>query len=279
MNADSSGPTPVRKWTWMRWTGAVAIVFLVHVVLIFIFGARKPLPPTPPSKAPSLALVAESPGDWLALNNATLFALPGNYGFAASMWMQMPPLTIHPQNWTEDPRWLSPSNSLQMAGLFAAFNRFVQTNTFAALQFQFNPPDEVTPPVTPTQPPMAQHSTLRIEGEIAGRTLLTPLHLPSWPDSDVDAPSIVQVLINAAGNVVSAVLLPQEIVSQENSWEPPLSHNPKADLSAVELARTLRFAPLPSAQASRSAPLSGLALGKLVFIWHTIPITTTNVLY
>lgn len=276
MSADSPGPIPPRKWSWTRWAAAVAIVFLLHVVLIFVFGARKAIPPAPVRHAPSLALVAESSGDWLALNNATLFALPGNNGFAASMWMEMPPIPIHPQGLPEEPHLLSPSNSVQMAGLVSAFSRFVQTNHFAGIHFEYNQPPEVAAPDTPTQPPIAQSSTLQIEGEIAQRHLLTPIHLPSWPDSDVDAPSIVQVLVDAAGNVVSAVLLPQEIMSQGNSWEPPLTRNTKADPWAVGLARNLRFSPLPSGEAAGSNALARLAIGQLVFTWHTVSVTTTN---
>ena len=263
----------------MRWTAAVAIVFLLHVVLIFTFGARKSSHPAPVRHVPSLELVAESPDDWLTLNDATLFALPGNNGFAASMWMEMPPIPIQPQGWTEEPHWLSPSNSIQMGGLVSTFNRFVQTNHFAGIHFEFNLPPEAAAPETPTQPPIAQYSTLQIQGEIAKRRLLTSVHLPSWPDSDVDAPSIVQVLVDAAGNVVSAVLLPQENMSPANSWEPSLTHNTKADPWAVGLARTLRFSPLPSGDAAGSGALSRLTIGELVFNWRTVPIpvTTTNV--
>lgn len=277
MSADSPGPIEARKWSWSRWTAAVAIVFLLHVFLIFTFGARKTVQPVPAQHAPSLALVAESPGDWLALNNATLFALPGNSGFAASMWMELPPLPIQPKNGTEEPYWLSPSNSLQVAGLVVPFNRFVQTNHFGGIHFEFNLPPEVAAPATPTQPPLAQFSTLQIQGDIARRHLLTPIRLPSWPDSDVDAPSIVQVLVDAAGNVVSAVLLPQEIMAQGNSWEPPLAHNTKADPWAVKEARALRFSPLPAGESTVSNTLSRLAIGQLVFNWHTVPVTTTNV--
>jgi hypothetical protein len=277
MSADSPGPTPARRWSWSRWTTAVAVVFLLHVILIFTFGARKNIQPPAVKHAPSLALVAESPGDWLALNNATLFALPGNSGFAASMWTELPPIPIHQENPTEEPHWLSPSNSLQMAGLVVPFSRFVQTNHFGGIQFDFNMPPEVAAPATATQPPILQSSTLQIQGEIARRQLLTPIHLPSWPDTDVDAPSKVQVLVDAGGNVVSAVLLPPEIMSPENSWEPPLVHNKKAEAWAVQAASALHFAPLPSGVTAGPNTLARLAVGQLVFNWYTVPVTTTNV--
>lgn len=282
MTADSPGPTRGRKWTWLRWTAAIAIVFAAHVVLIFIFGARKPVAPVSVRHASSLALVNDAPGDWLPLNDATLFALPGNYGFAASMWAELPPMPIHPPHWSEEPRWLSPSNTLQMAGLFASFNQFAQTNRFVRIHFEFYVPPTTAAPATPTQPPIAQLSTLRVEGELAGRLLLTPIKLPSWPDSDIDEPTIVQVLVNAAGDVVSAVLLPQSVLSPGNSWEPPLTDNQHADKWAVAMARSLRFAPLPDAAdgpAVQNSTLSRMAIGKLIFNWQTVPqsAATTNV--
>jgi hypothetical protein len=277
MNADSPGAMPIRRWSWAKWTAAIAVVFGVHLVLIFIFGARKPVPQLPIQHTPSLSLVNESPGDWLTLNDTTLFALPGNNGFAASMWTELRPLNlIVKQDWTEAPHWLTLSNSVQMAGLFTPFEGFVKTNRFAAVHFEFNLPPEVAAPETPAQPPMAQQSTLQIQGGIARRPLLNSVKLPSWQDSDIDAPSVVQVLVNAGGNVVSAALVPQEIMSQGSSWEPPMAHNSGADRWAVDLARSLRFTPVPSEQAAGSNTLARLAIGQLIFNWQTVPVLHTN---
>jgi hypothetical protein len=276
MSADPQGPTPAGRWSWLHWTAAIAIVFAIHVVLIFIFGARKPDRPVPTQHAPSLALVDGAPENWLALNDATLFALPGNNGFAASMWTEVPPLDIHKRDWTEEPHWLILSNSVQVAGLFTGFQSFVKTNRFAAVHFDFNLPPQITEPATPTQPPLATGSTLQIQGQLAARRLLTPVRLPSWQDTGIDAPSIVQVLVDAAGNVVSAVLLPQDTMTPANQWEPPLNHLIPADQWAVALARTLRFTPLGSDGAAGSNPMARMAIGQLIFNWKTVPVLTTN---
>jgi len=276
MSVDYPGPKPIRKWSWLRWATAIGIVFVIHVILIFVFGAWKPVPQAPAQHTTSLALVNESPGDWMALNNATLFALPGNNGFAASMWTEIAPLNIRPENWTEEPHWLTLSNSVQAAGLFSAFKNFVNTNRMAAIHLEFNLPPEVAAPATPAQPPIAQESTLQIEGDLAGRRLLSSVKLPSWEDSDVDAPSIVQVLVNAAGNVVSAALLPQAVMSPGNSWEPPLTDNTKADRWAVDLAHSLRFSPSPSGGPDKPNAMARLAIGQLIFNWQTVPVTNTN---
>ena len=275
MNADAPGPPPIRRWAWSRWAAAIAIVFALHVVLVFIFGEHKPPQPVPIKNTPSLALVNESSGDWMALNDATLFALPGNNGFAASMWAAIPvSFEIHKRDTIEAPHWLTPTNSLLMAGLGAAFNTFVQTNRYTHIHFEFSPSARVAVPDVPAQPPLPERSTMQIEG-LGGRRLLAPVTLPAWQDTGVDAPSIVQVLVDAAGNVVSATLLPQDIMTQGSSWEPPLNDDKSADQWAVALARALQFAPLAT-DAARTNALSRLAIGQLIFNWRTMPVTTTN---
>lgn len=275
MNTDP-GPPPIRRWTWSRWAIAVAVVFALHVVLIFTFGEHKPASSVPVKNTPSLALVSESPGDWQALNDATLFALPGNNGFAGSMWAEIPlSLELRKHDTIEAPHWLSSTNSVLTAGLGAAFDTFVQTNRYIAIHFEFNPPAQVAAPDFPAQPPLPNRSTMRIDGELAGRHLLNRVTLPAWQDSGVDAPSVVQVLVDAAGNVVSAALLPQDIMTQGNPWEPPLNDNKSADQWAVALARALRFTQLPT-DAARTNALSSLAIGQLIFNWQTMPVTTTN---
>jgi hypothetical protein len=266
MNSVSAGP-PVRRWTWLRWLVLIGIVFLLHLTLIFIFGAKKPVPVAPVKNAPALVLASESPSPWLALNNATLFALPDHNGFAGLMWIAMPPLPLHAQDWSEPPRWLGlPANDLG-----GNFSSFVQTNHFSSVHLEFSIAPPLATPVPPPAPP-ASGSTLQVEGDIAHRPLLNALNLPSWPYADVIAPSVVQVLVDAQGNVVSATLLPPE-----NFLETAPVRDADADQRAVELARTVRFAPLASnAAGSQPAPLARLAVGRLIFNWQSVPVTATN---
>jgi hypothetical protein len=264
MNA--AAETVVQKWTWMRWLAVIAIVFVAHVALIFIFGTHKPITPMEMKNVPSLTLAGKPAEDWLGLKNATLFALPSANGFAELMWMTIAPPGFHKQDWTEPPRWLA----LPAAELGSTFNHFVQTNQFAEIHLEYNLPPPLAAPVIPPQPPLAQASTLQIEGQITSRGLLTTTKLPSWPFDDAIAPSVVQVVVNAGGDVVSAVLLPPE-----NTLEPSAVHDPDADEYAVEQARAARFAPLPSgAGGVESSPAGPLAFGKLIFNWQAVPVTT-----
>jgi len=92
---------------------------------------------------------------------------------------------------------------------------------------------------------------------------------------------VVQVLVDAAGNVISAALLPPENLLQPSavreSVEPSAVRDPDADARAVELARNARFAPLsPNAGSVASNLLGRLAVGQLIFNWQAVPVTNTN---
>jgi len=267
MNAAPTGP-PTRKWTWVRWLIAIAVVLIAHLALIYVFGSYKVITPLPVKNASTLELAGGNSSDWLSLNNATLFALPDPNGFAGQMWTELPPFPFRPQKWTEEPQWLDvPSNEL-----VASFTDYVQTNTFAGVHFEFNLPPPLTVPAINQESPFDTNSTLQVVGEVGKRGMLGQMNLPLWPYADVIAPSVVQVLVDAAGNVVSAVLLPAENFSEQSPVR-----NPDADQYAVRLARTARFAPLaPGAASLSSDPASHLAMGRLVFNWQTVPVTATN---
>ena len=252
----SPGETkPLRKgWPLSRWLLLIALVLAAHVTLIFIFGTRKAIAPRGVTNAPKLEL-ASGTGEWLALNDPTLFALPSREGFAGLAWIQPPPLHVHMPDWTEKPRWLELSN--ETANLGVVFSRFMQTNQFAAFQFDVKPPAQFTVPVVPLEPTFAQTSNLRVEGDLAKRPLLTSMKLPSWPTNYLVAPSRVQVLISPAGRVDSAVLLPPQ-----NSDE---VHDAAADQRALAFARAARF-----------APASDLTVGQLIFDWRTVAPPATN---
>jgi hypothetical protein len=276
MNASTAGPS-VQKWTWMRWFAVVAIVFVGHVLLIFIFGAHKPVPTLAVKNVPMLALVGESSAGWVSLKNATLYALPDRSGFAGVMWMRIPPPGFVKQNWTEDPRWLAATDSLPVNQLGADFHHFVQTNHFAKAPLEFYVPPVPVAPATSAQLPFAQGSTLQIEGTLAKRGLLGTMKLPSWPFSDAIAPSVVQVVVDAEGRVISAVLLPPQNYSETPYLEAPPVRDSEADERALQLARSARFTPLASgAESIESSPATHLSMGMLIFNWQAVPVTTTN---
>ena len=242
-------------WSLNRWLTLIALVFAAHAGLLFMFGARKPAVPRPATDFPRLQL-ADGANELLALNDPTLFALPHPRDFVTAVWSQPPVVTSPTNHWAEPTNWLS----LSADELMAVFNQFMQTSQVAGVVLQSKPPVRFSTPPQSIEPALAQNSTMRIEGDLTQRRLLTPMaDLPQWPFADVIAPSRVQVLVDEAGDVVSALLLPSE-----NNLE-ALSHYDAADQYALELARAARFTPAPH-----------LTVGQMIFTWRTVPPAATN---
>ncbi len=241
-------------WTRGRWLTLIALIFAAHVALLFVFGGRKQIVPRAVTNVPTLKLADDS-SEWIALNDPTLFALPHQKDFASAIGLQTAALKQPSFRWTEPPRWLS----LFADELGMAFNQFMQTNRFASFELQLKPSLKLSTPLLPIKPVLAQNSTLRVEGELAQRQLPSPINLTNWPYANVIAPSKVQVLVDAAGNVVSTVLLPPDSgFTAADQYE-------KADQRALDLARAVRF-----------TPSSHLTVGRMIFNWHTVPMINTN---
>jgi hypothetical protein len=264
MNAASAEPHPTGlagtkpqgggPWTRSRWLTVIALVFVAHVALLFVFGGRKQIVPRAVTNVPTLKL-ADNSSEWIALNDPTLFALPHQKDFASAIWLQTAALKQPSFRWSAPTNWLS----LSADDLGQAFNQFMQTNHFEGFELQLKPPLKLSAPGLPIEPALAQNSTLRVEDELAQRQLPSPINLTNWPYANVIAPSKVQVLVDAAGNVVSTVLLPPD------SGFAAADQYDKADQRALELARAMRF-----------APSSRLTVGRMIFNWHTVPMTNTN---
>ncbi len=264
MNAASAEPRPAGlagtqppgggSWTRGRLLTLVALIFAAHVLLLFAFGGRKQVVPRAVTSVPTLNL-ADNSSEWLALNDPTLFALPHQKDFASAIWLPAPVLKQPSFRWTEPPGELP----LSTDELGLAFNQFMQTNHIAGFELQLKSPVKLSAPGLTVEPVLAQTSTLQIQDDLAQRRLLDPINLPSWPYANVIAPSKVQLLVNEAGNVISAVLLPPD------SGFTAADQYDRADTNALELARAARF-----------APSSRLTVGRMIFNWHTVPLPATN---
>jgi hypothetical protein len=246
-------PKPSERWTSRRWLAVIALILAAHVALIFLFGEKKEIVPRAVTKVPTLTL-ANNSDELLALNDPTLFALPHQRDFASAVWLKTPAVKQPLFRWTEPPHPLP----LAADNLGIAFGQFMQTNFFASQPLDFKPTPQLNTPTLPVEPMPAQNSTMQIEGELAQRQLPSEINLTNWPYADVIAPSKVQVLVNAAGNVVSTVLLPPD-----NGFT-AADYYDAANQRALEIARTLRF-----------TPSSQLTFGRIIFNWHTVPPTAS----
>ena len=239
---------PREGWSALRWFAVILLAFAAHAGFILTFGENKPVVRRAVTDVPRLRL-ANAADELPALNNPTLFALPQQHDFAVAGCLNMPEVKSAPFRWTEPPRWLPLSGE----GLGAAYGEFLQTNFFAGHLLDFKPAPELSAPELPLQTAIAQNSTMQVEGDLAQRQLPSEISLTNWPYADVLQPCVVQVLVDPAGNVVSTVIL-------------TASGYDAADQRALELARTLNF-----------RPSSHLAVGRVIFHWHTVPpATTTN---
>src|SRR5437773_8223601 len=189
-------------WPRHRWGLLIALVFAAHVGLIFAFGDRHPIMPRPPGPAPELRLAIGS-NELLALRDPTLFALPHPKGFAAAAWREISQTGFPPFRWTEPPRWLV----LPVEQLGDTLRNFVQTNSFARVEFETMPAPEWALPAAWLENGPAPQSGWRVAGPLAQRAVLNPVELPARPGTELLTNSVVEVLVDAAGNVVSHTLL------------------------------------------------------------------------
>ena len=262
-NAEAKLPSEDR-WPRHRWWLLIIVVFAVHVGLIFALGDRRPIVPRPPGPAPELRLAVGS-SELLALHDPTLFALPHPEGFSAAAWRQISKIEFPRFRWTEPPRWLP----LPVEQLGDTLRRFVQTNTFARVEFETLPAPQLALPEARLEMPPVTRSALRVTGDLAERRLLTTLELPSRPGADLLTNSVVQLLVDTAGNVLSHKLLRSDSGAKDRDQQ-------EADQRALELAKAARFSPLPPSGKAAASPLGRLSLGTLIFEWHTVPRAATN---
>ena len=232
----------------------IALVLALQLALIFSLGYHSSTLPRPVAPAPRVRLNRDS-GELLALLDPTLFALPHRRGFSGEAWSKVAAREVHPPDWSETPLWLE----LPMPQLGAAFRDFVRTS--APLPFQAVVPEP--PPAVAAGPalPVSTPSTLRIEGGLSGRRLLSSFELFGWPNPNLLTNSVVQVVVDAQGNTLSRRLLSG-------------SGSVGADRRALELAMTARFAPVEITGPERMEHRpEQLTLGTLIFEWQTLPPT------
>jgi hypothetical protein len=244
-------------WPRRRWLITVLLVLSLQLGLILLLSDRTPLSVRSSGSGLRLRLAGSGSAEVLALEDPTLFALPHLRGFSGPAWMSIPPRPARSFSWSEEPRPLV----LSAADLGAAFNRFLATNDFNALQTPASPQPELVLPKIPPLVVSSTSSVLHIEGQLAQRRLLRPLALPPWPHSDLLTNSVVQIIVDADGRPVSKTLLSP-------------SGYPPADQHALQQATAARFNSLD--ESGSATPAGQLTWGRLIFEWHTVSMPPTN---
>ena len=243
-------PLEPRTWTARRWWTMVVLVLMAHFVLVCMFGAKQAPPARPAGRVPFLKLTTAN-DPLSALNDPTLFALPHDNDFATANWSRLvtnPPPAFH---WQAPPAWLPLSGEF----LTKTFTQFMATNHNGDWSLNFQPAPLFSDPEPPAIPDLPQASTLHLRGELARHQWLNPQPLPDWPTAELLAPSKVQVVVDTAGRVQSAVLLPPDYGLES------ATRNPQADQTALRLAIAARFSPAPQT-----------FVGQMIFNWHAVPL-------
>ena len=253
-----------QPWSRRRWWWLVLLFFGTQVTVVYWLGERGPVKQRPAAPEQTLRFLPTVPGEWLALNDPTLFALPHRQGFSASAWLNLPELAAPRFAWTEDPRWLSWPEFTAGGFDSAPAGR----GPGGEVRIPSLPPSDLPLAELPPTLPLTVRSRLRLEGPLAARSLLTPFQLSDPTNSDILTNTVIQMVVDALGRPRSFTLLGS-------------SGLPRADEAALGFARTARFAPLPGAETepdTSPASLARLAWGTLSFDWHTLPLPPTNTL-
>lgn len=248
----SAGETP---WPPLHWWGVVALICSAQLGMIFWLGARHPVTPRRPFPTPPISLVGERNSDLAELIDPTLFALPNPHSFSGIARALTPSREFVSADWTEPMRWLT----VTQEKLGESFKQLLVDSTAEPRPIaEKSDPKTALPGTLPNLPALPTQSSLQLEDGLAGRSLLNPPALSSWPSADILSPSVVQVMVDAGGQVISAALLSGSGLGE-------------ADQVALELAKAARFEPLRDGGKERlRQPLGGLSRGKMVFQWLTI---------
>lgn len=258
IESPQTGSGAIRR---VKWWGIVGVVFAGQLGAIFWFGQNGPRLATPRISEVNLRWIQPAPEPLSSLLDPTLFALPHRQSFSGPAWMNAISLATNTFSWSEDPRYLD----YPQTRADSTFHDLTPTNGFSLVEAIASAGVEPRLPQISSTKPSREQSTWRLAGDLAGRRLLTPLHLTSQSSDDLLTNTVIQLVVDARGWPVSEAMLP------------PGSGSKDADQEALALAATTRFEPLRGDDSRPSQrPLNGLSWGELIFEWHTIPVPPTN---
>lgn len=257
MNPPVTGP---QLWTRRRlWTTATVLT-LVQIGLIYWTSDWTPVHPRTSNAQPTVQFAALARSELLALTDPTIFSRAHSEGFSGAAWMTIPVLEFQGSEPSDTPRWLT----LSPAQLGETFREYVRTNQQMFFDAAIRSQPDLTKVGVSGRLPIALSSTVQVEGALAARGLLHIASPPSQTNIDVLPASEVQLLVDAGGDPISAVLTRSSGLKS-------------ADQLAVRLAREARFkADRAALQRQSQAPDTGLISGNLIFRWHTVPAPTAT---
>ena len=181
-------PAVPPSWSRQRWCGAVTLLFLAQLALLFVFSEKTPPPPAPPIPGPGIALVLDANVnrqvlETLGASDPTLFALVSPKSFSGNGWLNVPPRQHRLEDWTE-PNPALPPSSPAVGGMFASF---LHTN-LAALELGA---EKLSPEIRSLARPMLSLPLLTTNlgpPEIARPQVARARSVPVWSTTDAREP-------------------------------------------------------------------------------------------
>jgi len=240
-----------QDWSTWKWIMAFVVVFGFHVGLFFFLAERTPKP-RPTERSVTQLHFSRPVGEFLQLEDPTLFALPNLRGFAAFTWLRSQPVRFAPFRWTESLRFLP----LPVSELGETFLQLVETNQPPSREISITPAPLVTVLPSDEPLPLRTNTEIRVEGALAVRPLrFQPERLPLAQQDNLTN-TVVQVLVDASGQVISTVILPSGSGAKAE------------DGRALQIARNLWFEP--------TAKSSATTTGWIIFEWATARTNATT---
>jgi hypothetical protein len=243
-----------------HWWLFALLVLAGQLGAIYWLSDKSPPSVRRPAAAPVITMVHSN--ELFTLHDPTIFALPHARSFSGRAWQSLPALPYHPFEWTAELEWMPlPANELG-----EGLAKFLQSNRTETLRALEVPDPVLIEPELPDQPVFPQKSSVRVDGALRNRRLLTPLEPSAWPHKDLLTNAIVDLIVGLDGLPVSCEL------------RPPGSGSAQADQQALSLARSARFESFVTKGPRRntnSAPVMTLMRGSLVFSWRTLPMTNS----
>ena len=253
--------SPEDHWSATRWVVLVMVVFVVLLGVTYMFTGDTNFPNNDSRSSTTLLPdVGDDLLERLAIPDPAWLALPNRRGHSAA-WLTNTGLPPHKfYEWTPPEQWMEYNAST--AGM--ALAEYLRTNRTVP-RAVFDKPLPSLSKVDPPEVRLRTRTILEQTGTLADRPLVKPVAFTSWSHGDVLPPSVVQVDVAASGLVLNARLLRRCGLVQ-------------ADTDALERARLMHFKALTNAPPDDPLSLDGLVTGNLIFNWHTLPDSVTNIL-
>lgn len=236
------------RWSRQRWVLTTLVILAGQLLAIFALHTRQPLlaklPPFTPG--PVLASATNSSGSVpQELNDPLLFAGAHPLGFSGAVWLKRPQMEIAFSNSIPPVRYLAFQPSGPEISETNVFRRPLTPLPFLQIALPQRP---------------APRSLLTVEGDLATRPVLNKPVPPNAVGADVLSDTIVRIGVRRDG-------FPQSLRVVAGSGTPAM------DVSALQMAHGIRFAPQVVTRAGQE---DALEWGELVFQWHTAAPGTNN---